>query len=62
MSGLFGGGNTAPAQKPPTPMPDEADPAVQAARRRQYELAVARSGRASTQLSDEFSNSTLGGR
>lgn len=57
MAGLFGG---APSVPPKTPIPDEQDPAVIAAKRRQYEIAQGRSGRASTFLSDDYSKTKLG--
>lgn len=59
MTGLFGG----PPKPPPvTRMPDENDPAVLAARRKQYEMASERAGRASTFLADAYQNDKLGGR
>ena len=61
MGGLFGGDAPAPAKKV-TPMPDEDDPSVLAARKRRFEIAQARSGRASNILSDDYGNDKLGGR
>lgn len=62
--GMFGGAPKAPAPPPPMPMPDLLDPAVLAAKKRQREMAMSRSGRASTILSggDEYSGVTLGSR
>jgi hypothetical protein len=50
---------------PPPPkqmMPDEQDPQVIAAKRKALATAMERSGRASTMLSDSYSNDRLGGR
>lgn len=51
---------------PPAPpkqmIPDENDPQVQAAKRKLYETAAERSGRASTMLSDSYGSDKLGGR
>lgn len=62
LKNIFGGGDSTPQPKPVTPMPDDQDPSVLAARKRQYEMASTRSGRASTILSDAYSNDKLGGR
>lgn len=50
-----------PKPKKPDPMPDENDPAIMAARKRQLEMAATRSGRASTMLSENYTNDRLGG-
>ncbi len=71
MSGLFGGGQSTPAPKPPAPMPDDQSPAVLEAKRRAQEQVVSRAGRQSTILtnpqnrsvasgSDAYSSRTLG--
>jgi hypothetical protein len=60
MGALFGDANPAPAPAR-TVMPDEQDPSVLAARKRQYEIATQRSGRAATILSDAFGKDRLGG-
>ncbi|MGA0595617.1 hypothetical protein [Enterovirga sp. CN4-39] len=64
MSGLFGGSKPAPAPapKPVTVMPDPEDPAILAARRREQMANAARSGRASTILSSDYSDDKLGTR
>lgn len=68
MGKLFGGGESKPAPAPtPTPvtrMPDTEDPAVKAAQRRAALEAQARSGRASTVLSNRQRNAsaTQGGQ
>lgn len=61
MSSLFGSSKPAPAPAK-TVMPDEEDPSVLSARRKVYETAAARSGRASTILSDSYGSDKLGGR
>lgn len=46
----------------PVVMPDENDPAVLAARRREMMIAQARSGRMSTMLSDTYDRDKTGAR
>lgn len=60
MGGLFGGSKSPPppAVKPPAPMPDENDPAVLAAKRKQLADVSARGGRASTILSGPSTSGT----
>lgn len=57
MSGLF---PKAPAAKPVASMPDPNGPEAMAAKRRAMEMARSRSGRASTVLSGDYSESKLG--
>jgi len=58
MGGLFK--PKMPTPKPVATMPDENSPEAEAARRRAMEAARARSGRASTVLSGDYSNNKLG--
>lgn len=51
-----------PTPPPETPMPDENDPAVVAAKKRAQELAQSRSGRTATILSDSYDRDTTGAR
>ena len=53
-----------PTPEPVTPMPDPDSPEAQAARRKEMQKALARSGRASTLLSGggTYSSPTLGTR
>lgn len=51
-----------PKPPPTTPLPDENDPAVLAAKKREMDLARMRSGRMETILSDDYSRDKLGGR
>lgn len=62
LKSLFGGDEAKVTAPPSTPMADEEDPSVLAARKRRYEMASSRSGRASTILSDSYGNDKLGGR
>lgn len=57
MAGLFG---KPPAPKPVATMPDPDGPEALAAKRRAMEAARARSGRASTVLSGDYSSNKLG--
>lgn len=59
MTALFG---KTPEPKPPTPMPDPDGPEAQAARRKEMQKAVSRSGQGSTLLSGGYSSTTLGTR
>lgn len=60
---LFAGPPKPPKQSDPTPMPDLMDPAIMAAQRRRLASSMARSGRASTDLTgDEYSGDKLGSR
>lgn len=58
----MGGLISRPKPEPVAPMPDDNDPAVVAARRREIEEARQRGGRASTMLSDSYSSRNLGGQ
>lgn len=58
--GLMGGGAKPPTPPPPQPMPDLNDPAILAAKKRELQAASTRSGRASTQLSDDYGGVKLG--
>jgi len=68
MAALFGGAPAVPAPPPVVPMPDLQDPAVLAAQQSVLTGAAARSGRASTLLSNTgtgpqagtYAGSTLG--
>jgi hypothetical protein len=63
MSGLFGGGVSAPPKpKPPAPMPDEQSPQVIEAKRMEAIGAFNRSGRESTRLSGPTSSRGVGGQ
>lgn len=60
---LFSGPPKPPAPPPPTAMPDPLDPAFRDAERRSLRAVMARSGRASTNLTgDDYSNNKLGSR
>ena len=57
---IFSGPKKPPPVPAPQPMPDLLDPAVLAARRRTLDAAMARTGRASTNLTDDYAGNKLG--
>lgn len=59
--GIGGGGAKPPPPPDPVPIPDLEDPAILATRRRKLDDVMSRSGRASTQLTDNpYSGDKLG--